>query len=186
MVGVAIAVATTEAAHELHDPVRFGQFYERTLASVYGFFLHRVGAVAAVAEDLTQETYIAAVQEIRRRKPIEDPDRWIFGIARHKLLDHYRRKGRDKGVLVPWYDGIEDEVSLPSLDLDLDGNRAWVIDALGKLPVSQQAVMTLRYLDGWSVPEVARALGKSVHATESLLARGRNGMKRALTEAGHE
>jgi RNA polymerase sigma-70 factor (ECF subfamily) len=170
----------------LLDPVRFGQFYDRTMASVYGFFLHRVGGVAAVAEDLTQETYVAAVQEIRRRKPIEDPDRWIFGVARHKLLDYYRRKGRDRGVLVPWYDGVEDEASTPPLDDPLAGDLSGALDALGKLPVSQQAVMTLRYLDGLPVPEVARALGKSVHAVESLLARGRNGMKRALTEAGHE
>jgi RNA polymerase sigma-70 factor (ECF subfamily) len=45
--------------------------------------------------------------------------------------------------------------------------------------------LVLRYFDDLAVPDVARALGKSVHATESLLARGRDGLRshyRADTE----
>jgi RNA polymerase sigma-70 factor, ECF subfamily len=164
------------------------RLYDETLPRVYGFFLHRVGGNVGTAEDLTQETYLAAVREVRRGNPGDDPIRWLFGIARHKLLDHYRRQGRDRGLVVPWYEGIEDDVSIPSFDLGLDEDRARVVDALGVLPVSQQAVMSLRYLDGWAVPEIAQALGKTVHAIESLLARGRVNFKRALTEAvtGHE
>ena len=53
--------------------------------------------------------------------------------------------------------------------------------ALGKLPASQRLAVTLRYLDDLSVPEIATATGKSVHAVESLLARGRTSLRRTLS-----
>ncbi|MEA2528809.1 MAG: hypothetical protein QOG89_453 [Thermomicrobiales bacterium] len=186
MAGTAVAMAVSQYEGTLGDPAAFGDFYDETLPRIYGFFLHRVGGNVGAAEDLTQETYLSAVRELKRGRIGADPVRWLFGIARHKLLDHYRRQGRDQGFVVPWYDGIENDVSLLSLDPDLDGDRARVVDALGRLPTDQQAVMALRYLDGWSVPEVASALGRSVHAVESLLARGRAGFKRALSEVGHD
>lgn len=185
MAGTAVAMAVSQNVVRLDDPAVFAVFYDQTLPRIYGYFLHRVGGNVAAAEDLTQETYLAAVREIACGRIAADPVRWLFGIARHKLLDHYRRQGRDQGLVVPWYDGIEDDVSLPTLDPALEEDRARVADALGRLPASQQAVMVLRYLDGWSVPEVASALGKTVHAVESLLARGRAGFKRALSEIGH-
>jgi RNA polymerase sigma-70 factor (ECF subfamily) len=47
------------------------------------------------------------------------------------------------------------------------------------LPPDQQAVLSLRYLDDLSVPEVADVLGRSVHATESLLARARRAFRKS-------
>jgi RNA polymerase sigma-70 factor (ECF subfamily) len=184
--GTAVAMAVSQDETALDEPAVFAVFYDQTLPRIYGYFLHRAGGNVTAAEDLTQETYLSAVRDIGRGRIGADPERWLFGIARHKLLDHYRRQGRDQGLVVPWYDGIEDDVSLPSLDPTLEEDRARVVDALGRLPANQQAVMALRYLDGWSVPEVASALGKTVHAVESLLARGRAGFKRALTENGHD
>jgi Sigma-70 region 2 len=42
----------------------------------------------SVAEDLTQETFLAAVAELEKGRRVEAPVRWIYGIARHKLLEH--------------------------------------------------------------------------------------------------
>lgn len=186
MVGTAVVMVRGRDEATRDVSAAMARLYDETLPRIYGFFLHRVGGQVGTAEDLTQETYLAAVREARRGNSGDDPIRWLFGIARHKLLDHYRRQGRDRGLVVPWYEGIEDDVSIPSFDLGLDDDRTRVVDALGALPVSQQAVMSLRYLDGWSVPEIADALGKSVHAVESLLARGRLNFKRALAEVGHD
>ena len=71
----------------------FRAFYSAALPRVYGFHLRRCGSVG-VAEDLTQETFAAAVGELRKDRHVDEPMSWIFGIARHKLLDHYRRDGR--------------------------------------------------------------------------------------------
>ena len=45
-----------------------------------------------VAEDLTQETFLASVDELKKGRHPEAPIPWIYGIARHKLLDHYRKQ----------------------------------------------------------------------------------------------
>jgi DNA-directed RNA polymerase specialized sigma24 family protein len=49
--------------------------------------------------------------------------------------------------------------------------------ALGELPTNQHAALVLRYLDGYSTKDVARALKRSVKATESLLARARRNLE---------
>ena len=57
-----------------------------------------------------------------------------------------------------------------------------VLASLAALPALQRAAVGLRYLDDLAVPEVARLLDRSVHATESLLARGREGLRRHYLE----
>jgi RNA polymerase sigma-70 factor (ECF subfamily) len=54
--------------------------------------------------------------------------------------------------------------------------------ALARLPVPQRAALTLRYLDGLPVNDVAEHLGRSVHATETLLVRSRNALRRQYEE----
>src|SRR5262245_7913599 len=76
------------------DARSFGRFYEDSLPRIYGYFVHRCGGSVATAEDLTQETFLAAVAELKRERRVVTPKAWIYGIARHKLLDYYRRQER--------------------------------------------------------------------------------------------
>jgi RNA polymerase sigma-70 factor (ECF subfamily) len=157
----------------------FRAFYDEALPRVYGYFLRRCGGVASVAEELTQETFTAAVRELRRGRAVEAPLPWIYGIARHKLLDHYRRERRGAGHV-----SINDTIARGlAVDSDADRVREITAIALAAVPQWQRAALVLRHVDGCSVPEVAAALGRSVEAVESLLARGRVSFKRAYLEA---
>ena len=78
------------------DADSFRVFYADSLPRVYGYLLRRCGGSVAVAEDLTQETFLAAVAELRKGRSIEAPMPWVLGIARHNLLDHYRRQARSE------------------------------------------------------------------------------------------
>lgn len=173
-----------QVRRELGGPEAFPDFYEQTLPRIYGYFLRRCEGVVAVAEDLTQETYLAAARELKRRRSVDAPIPWLYGIARHKLLDHYRHQRRVQDNVVPWHDGLDESVGLPCAGAE--AMHDWVAEALARLPAGQRTVVVLRYLDGLSVPEVAATVGKSVHAVESLLARGRANLKRALSESAHE
>ncbi len=55
--------------------------------------------------------------------------------------------------------------------------------ALGSLPTNQRSVIVLRYLDDWSVAEIADGLGLTYRAVESLLARARRSLRTALEES---
>lgn len=158
------------------DASSFRAFYDEALPRVYGYLVRRCGGSAAVAEDLTQETFLAAVRELRRGRAIDAPVPWVLGIARHKLLDNYRRSERraPELELAPETDGA-------ALEPDPRDERA--LAALGRVPAAQRAALVLRHLDGLSVPEVAATLERSVEAVESLLSRGRASFRRAYAEA---
>ena len=62
---------------------------------MYGYLLPRCGS-EAVAEDLTAETFLAAVAAVRRRTVPAMSVAWLIGVARHKLVDHWRRQAREE------------------------------------------------------------------------------------------
>ena len=162
------------------SPETFRAFYEEALPRVYGYFLHRCGGSVPVAEDLTQETFLAAVRELKKGRSVAAPIPWIYGIARHKLVDHYRRQEREERSLALAYEAEEPEEVLVVSDDPEAQERA--IAALASVVPAQRAALVLCYVDELSVPEAARVLGKSVEAVESLLARGRQSFKRAYLE----
>jgi RNA polymerase sigma-70 factor, ECF subfamily len=161
------------------DAASFCAFYDDALPRVYGYFLHRTGGSPALAEDLTQETFLAAVRELKKGRRPETPIPWLYGIARHKLLDHYRRQVRTERI-VSAADADTDELVV---DADSDPSRDRVVAALDAVPASQRAALVLHHLDGFSMGEVADLLGKTEKAVESLLGRGRENLKRAYLEA---
>lgn len=167
-----------QAVADLRDPVAFRAFYAEMLPRIYGFVYHRCGGNAAVAEDVTQEAFLAVVSEIRRGTLVHEPSAWLFGLARHKLYDHFRREAREERKLaLAWEAPQEDE-------WDDDGpDRERALAAMAAMPPTQRSALALRYLDGLSVPEIAAVLDRSVHATESVLARGRDTFRRAYQEA---
>lgn len=175
--------AREKAASGLTDPDRFQAFYADALPRVYGYFYHRLGANPSLAEDLTQETFLAAVAELRRGALVAAPAPWILGVARHKFLDHLRRQHRIGWTLLSWEEAAAEVPTVPDID-SIEDERA--IAALAAVSSPQREALVLRYLDGFSVPEVAAALGRSVGAAESLLARGRASLRRALMEADHD
>lgn len=169
----------------LSGPAAFAALYDRALPRIYGYFYHRCDAAAA--EELTQETFLAAAAAVRAGPVIQAPLPWLFGIARHKLIDHYRRQARSKQRdIVSWDAWRDDGGPEPMLAEEPWRESGWrdrTLAALAALPQSQRQALVLRYMDDLSVPEIAGALGRSPHAVESLLARGRAGFKRAYVEA---
>jgi RNA polymerase sigma-70 factor (ECF subfamily) len=141
--------------------------YDDALPQVYGYLSARCGS-ASVAEDLTSETFLAAVDAIQRGSLQAPTVAWLIGVARHKLVDHWRRESRDERRLhaVAGQSTLDDP-----WDVRLDVHVAH--DVLGRLGPHHRAALTLRYLDGLSVPEVAGVLDRTVHATEALLVRAR-------------
>ena len=146
--------------------------YDRALPEVYGYLLARCGR-RALAEDLTAETFLAAVRaEADGGGPTTVP--WLIGTARHKLVDHWRRLEREERGL-RLLDGGADHSEDP-WDDELDALRAQQV--LAELSPVHRAALTLRYLDDLPVPQVAALLGRTLHATEALLVRARSAFRR--------
>lgn len=163
----------------LLEGAAFRTFYDEAMPRIYGYFLHRCGGSRSVAEELTQETFFSVVAELKRGAEVDSPIPWVFGIARHKLLDHYRHEERVAGVLASLRNAPEPVAS----SAEDDDVKERALGALASVPPMQRAALVLRHLDGFSVPEVADLLGKSVEATESLLARGRRHFRQVYAGA---
>jgi len=150
------------------------ELYDRALPVVYGYLVSRVGD-RPTAEELTSEVFLAAVDAVRRPFPPDIDTAWLVGVARHKLVDHWRRKERDERRLAA-------VAAEPTEDDDPWDARLDVLharEALTRLGPANRLALTLRYLDGLSIPEMARELGRSRHATEALVVRARAAFKRA-------
>ena len=157
--------------------------YDRALPQVYGYLQPRVGD-RALAEDLTAETFLAAVQAVHKRSVPEMSVAWLIVVARNKLVDHWRRAAREERNLRVASDSTTDVVED---DLDARFDRMRAHEVLAELGAHHRAALTLRYLDGLSVPEVADQLGRTVHATEALLVRARHAFRTRYREgSGHE
>jgi RNA polymerase sigma-70 factor (ECF subfamily) len=151
--------------------------YDEALPEVYGYLLARCGS-RPVAEDLTAETFLAAVRaQLDGRGPLSAA--WLIGTARHKLVDHWRRLAREERSLrmVEGEGAVEDP-----WDVRLDAIRAQQV--LDGLAAQHRAVLTLRYLDDLPVQQVAALLDRTVHATEALLVRARAAFRRAYVTTG--
>lgn len=152
----------------------FLALYERALPVVYGYLLPRCGAVA-LAEDLTSETFLAAVDAVRRGDAPRVSTPWLVGVARHKLVDHWRRAAREERGLRT-VAGAEPEAADP-WEERLDVLRAH--RTLQRLSPQHRAALTLRYVDDLPVAEVAEQLDRTLHATETLLVRARGAFRDA-------
>ena len=71
------------------DPRAFGEFYRRHAVGVERWLRTKTPDMTTAA-DLTAETFLAAVAACRREPPPTPSTGWLVGIARHKLVDHYR------------------------------------------------------------------------------------------------
>jgi RNA polymerase sigma-70 factor (ECF subfamily) len=149
--------------------------YERALPQVYGYLCARTES-PAVAEDLTSETFLAAADAVKRAAVPDLTVAWLITVARNKLVDHWRRQERDERHR---FQLLETAVESETDDVEADERfrRARVHAVLTELGAHHRAALTLRYLDGLSVPDVADHLGRTVHATEALLVRARRAFR---------
>lgn len=151
--------------------------YDRALPEVHGYLLSRCRD-SQLAEDLTAETFLAAVSAVRRGTVADLTVAWLITVARNKLVDHWRRQEREQRKLRVVHDSAEEATD--DWDRELDAQVAH--EVLAGLGPHHQSALSLRYLDGLPVPAVADALGRTVHATEALLVRARGAFRRAYEE----
>jgi RNA polymerase sigma-70 factor (ECF subfamily) len=164
------------------DAEAFGLLYDHYHTSVYRFLYYRVGSVA-LAEDLTSETFFRALRSMGSfRWQGKDFGAWLMTIARNLATDHFKA-GRtrleyateDMGAHDSVTEGPEDSV-LASLTNDA------LLGALKELPTEQQECLVMRFLQGMSIAETAKVLGRSDGAVKQLQLRGVRNLAKLLPD----
>lgn len=147
--------------------------YEELLPHVYGYLRARCDSVA-VAEDLTADTFLAVAAAAAAADPPAVSVRWLQGVARHKLADHWRREYREQRRL-----RLVELTAVLEVDDPWDARLDAVVaqQTLARLAPQHRAALTLRYVDDLPVREVAAVLGRTEHAAEALLTRARKAFR---------
>ena len=151
------------------DAAAYRLCLELLSARLRGFFKRRLVGLPDAVEDLVQETLLA----LHLRRGTYDPElpvtAWVLAIARHKLVDLWRRRGRRDAL----HDPIDD-VAERFLAVDPeDGGAKRDLDALlRELPPAQQRAIVLTKIEGLSVAEAATRTGASESAIKVQVHRG--------------
>ncbi len=159
---------------------RYLSLYDEALPQVFGYVVRRVES-QIVAEDVTAETFLSAMATLKNGTAADVSIPWIIGVARHKVADHWRRQSseerRTEAAAKEAEVTADLQASVDSWDAVLDAAVAH--DTLASLSAINRAALTLRYLDGLPVGEIAHLLDRSVGATESLLTRAKAAFRAA-------
>ena len=156
-----------------------GSLYDRHRESVFRYLWLRLGD-QQLAEDLSGDVFTRMLDALPRYQALGIPFRaWLYRIAHNLLIDHFRKTSQRASVPL---DVLEDRDDGNDPTLVVEGNllTEQLMRALSHLDHNQREVVTLRFLMGLSLQEVAQAMDKSEAAVKSLQHRGLTLLRRAL------
>ena len=152
------------------------EFYDRSFGDVARYALRLTGGNRASAEDLTHDAYLAMVRAWREGRVDRLETGWLIVVVRQRFLNGLRSQLREDRRLRLLQGGA-------AVADSHEGTS--IADLFVGLSDRERGALVLRYVDDLPVAEVAEALGLSVHAAESLLARARANMRRDRLEDRH-
>ena len=151
----------------------FTELYQRNVTRVYRYHMAHTGNVKD-AEDLTSQTFIAALESIRSFRGSGSFGAWILGIAAKKRLMFFRKSRSGSRYEVP----LDAALHYPSPGLPTDKAAAQrlqlesVSRALKQIPPDRAEAIILSYFGGLSNLEASRIMNKSEGALKMLISRG--------------
>ncbi|MFC0030953.1 ECF subfamily RNA polymerase sigma factor, BldN family [Micromonospora chaiyaphumensis] len=164
----------------------FGLIYDRYVDTVFRFVYFRVGN-RQLAEDLTSDTFLRALKRIGSFTwQGRDLGAWLVTIARNLVADHfksgrYRLEVTTGDVLDADREDRGPEGSPEAAVVEHITNVA-LLTAVKQLNPEQQECIVLRFLQGFSVAETARAMGKNEGAIKALQYRAVRALARLLPD----
>jgi len=152
-------------------------WYDESFPGLYAYALWRCGGARHPADEVVQETWLAAVRRLRSFDPARGSFAgWLRAIAANVLRNHFRRDARRRAAAGA---AARPEAQGAAADEDRAGR---VAAALAALPGRYEAVLRAKYLEGQAVAAIAAATGDTPKAVESLLSRARQAFRDAYLE----
>ena len=164
------------------DPEAIASLYDLYAPKIQSFIYHRTSD-PLVTEDLTGQVFLQVLEAMRNGKGWRTSfSGWIYRIAHNLVVDYYRKRGQER------YANIDDSPHIPARDYDPYQTAAHRLDndallrAINQLTEEQAQVITLRFLEGYSIAEVAQLMNKTEGAIKALQFRGMASLRRILQQ----
>lgn len=144
---------------------------------IFGLIM-RMTANREIARDLTQDTFLAAFQNLSRFRQDASFSTWLFQIAANKTKNYIKRAKREI-PLPDNYDKMSD-ANRPDDDYSQKQKQQLLLAAVGGLPPKQRITFNLRYFEQMKFDEIARVQNVSVSAAKTNFAEALKKLKKAL------
>ena len=160
------------------------EFVSRYADHVYGYVRRRLIPRADLVDDLVQEIFIAAWENLEKFRGDAALRSWLLGIARHKVEDHYRKRLREIEFQDEEESGWDEPASLHDFEEALAKRQAGqrTQEVLKTLPETYSVILLWRYWERRSLRDIAVQIGKTEKAVERMLARARERFKKRWYE----
>ena len=161
--------------------------YLRYVDRLYSLVFHQVGRNKNIAEDIVQETFLAALNSVSRYRGQSKPFTWLCGIAYHKIGDFYRRQRRgaeDVGLR-----SATEVERIPAREepivgrLESEETKEAVEQVLAGLPLHYRQVLLFKYVEEMPVMEISEIMQRSSKSVEGLLTRARKSLQASLNSS---
>ena len=144
----------------------FDEFYDHALPIVFGYLLKMCGGDRDQAWDLTQDSWMAVVGQLRKGQAGAATVPYLISTARTKYIDGWRRQERLQSKLrLVWSGSVDSDTGAPS--------TSDVLEHLADCSPTSRVVLMMAYVEDIPVAEIARQLDKPLSSTYSILARAR-------------
>jgi RNA polymerase sigma-70 factor (ECF subfamily) len=147
----------------------FEALYDHFYDQIFRYIVFKTSD-SSTAEDLTEDVFLRMLESIKKFKPQGHPfSSWLFRIAHNRVIDHYRKQGRDRNVPL---DTILSTVgdSQTTLDNYVETKLAMreVNQAMAQLTELQREVLNLRFAGGLSIKETAETVKRNENSVKAL------------------
>ena len=164
------------------DSQAFAELYETYSPAVYRFLRRRLDGSDEVVQDLTADVFVKVYEKLDRYVERGLPfTAWLYRIAHNHLVDYLRTLPRYQASSLDESIEVVEHHSGSAFGSVLD--RQMLEPALARLTPEQRQAVQLRFLDGLSVVESARMMGRSEEAVKKLQARALANLRRHLAPA---
>ena len=158
----------------------FGALYEETGRTVYFSCLKLLGD-PQLAEDITQETYLTALQKLGTLAQPENFPAWVNRIGINLCKMHFRNNAAPEENLEEIIEEIPDEGLIPEEYVSNDAKRKIIMDIIDTvLTEEQRRSVILYYFDMLTVPEIAEVMNCTTGTVTSRLSAARKKIKEAV------
>jgi RNA polymerase sigma-70 factor (ECF subfamily) len=165
------------------DDTAFDRFFDDNFARLYRFAIARISHDPDAARDVVQITLTKAIRKLHTYRAESALFTWLCAICRNEMSDWLASQGRRQQHIVltedfPEVRAVVDSFQAPAEDSpERQYRRAESLRliqvALDRLPARYGDVLEWKYVEGWSVKEIATKLELGTEATQSLLARAK-------------
>ncbi len=153
-------------------------FYNKYYKGVAGFVRKRIDD-EWVVEELTNDILMAGYKSLPTFREKGSEFSWLCGIAKHKIVDYYRKK-KIRTILFsssPLFEEIADEALSPERDCLKNELKKEIEETFRDVGEGYKKILRLKYIDGLKVKQIAKLLECSVKAAESKLSRAKQSFR---------